>query len=104
MVYKLEDKPGIGKSLIYAFQYILLAVAPGMTLMIVMLGFFEELTGVQKTLLVQTMLFMIGIATFSQLKFGHRLPMAQGTSAAFIPAWASVATMGYVYGLGALTS
>lgn len=102
VVYGIEDKPGLSKGIILAFQHILAMFAANITVPL-LLSSLLGLPSSETTFLIQCSLFMAGVATFIQIAkykgIGSGLPIVMGTSNAFIP---TILAIGKDFGIGAI--
>lgn len=101
IIYNVNDVPEGYKKYIYALQHILAMFAANVTLPILVVGI-AGLSGYQGTLLIQSAMFMAGVATLIQVQgvgpIGSRLPIVMGTSNAFI---STVLAITAQFGIGA---
>lgn len=102
IVYGIDDKPELSKSIPLAFQHILAMFASNITVPL-LLSNALNLSSKDTTFLIQCALFMAGVATFIQINkkgtIGSGLPIVMGTSNAFI---ATVLAIGTQFGIGAV--
>lgn len=102
IIYGINDKPKLSKSIPLAFQHILAMFASNITVPL-LLSNALGLNSKETTFLIQCALFMAGISTFIQIsrkgKIGSGLPIVMGTSNAFI---ATVLAIGTQFGIEAV--
>lgn len=77
MPYGLNDKPEGIKTCIYAFQFLLYAVANSAVVSVIV-GLSLGLDGVEISALVQRTFFYCAVASSLQVLFGHRYPIFEG--------------------------
>lgn len=94
VIYGIEDKPVLSKSIPLAFQHILAMFATNITVPL-LLSSLLKLSPSETTFLIQCALLMSGLATFIQIfkykGIGSGLPIVMGTSNAFIPTVLAIA-------------
>ncbi|QEK13177.1 purine permease [Crassaminicella thermophila] len=98
IIYKIDDKPPLGISILLAFQHILAAFG-GIVAVPLVVGGILGLPINDLAFLVSAALFMAGVATFIQAKgigkVGARVPCVMGTDFTFVgPSIAVGSTMG----------
>ncbi|WP_083512040.1 uracil-xanthine permease family protein [Amphibacillus sediminis] len=102
IIYHVNDKPSMKKSIPLAFQHILAMFAANATLPLLM-GSLLNLTPQQTTILIQSALLMSGVTTLIQIGrfkgIGSGLPIVMGTSNAFISTSLAIAND---FGIGAV--
>ena len=101
IIYNIEDKPPLGKSILYALQHILAMFAGNVTVPLLVVGI-AGLSGQDGAFLIQCALLMAGVVTLLQVvgigPVGSRLPVVMGTSNAFIGTVSMIVSQ---YGIGA---
>ena len=99
IIYGIDSNPGFLKSIPLALQHILAMFAANITVPLLLSGAIG-LTSKETTFLIQSALFMAGLATLIQIRkkgdFGSGLPIVMGTSNAFI---ATVLAIGKEFGI-----
>jgi NCS2 family nucleobase:cation symporter-2 len=73
LIYKLDERPPVGRSLIYAIQWLLI-VLPLITVSANLMASFLSMPPDQASALFQRMLFVVGITTAAQCACFFRLP------------------------------
>ena len=86
ILYNIDDRPPVGKSVIFAFQHILAMFAGNVTVPLLVINI-VGLNSEEGTFLIQCALLVAGVATLLQVRgikaVGSRLPIVMGTSNAF---------------------
>lgn len=102
IIYGINDRPKLKKSIPLAFQHILAMFAANATLPL-LISSLMNLSSDQTTLLIQSALLMSGVTTLIQINrnkgIGSGLPLVMGTSNAFISTSLAIATD---FGIGAV--
>lgn len=87
ILYNIDDRPPVGKSVIFAFQHILAMFAGNVTVPLLVINI-VGLNSEEGTFLIQCALLVAGVATLLQVRgikaVGSRLPIVMGTSNAFL--------------------
>lgn len=102
VIYGIEDRPPLSKALPLAVQHLVAMLLGNITPPLIVAGALA-ISGAEKTLLLQMVLLMAGVATVVQAypvgPVGGRLPVIMGTSIAFVGA---IITIGRDFGLPAV--
>ena len=86
MLYKIDDRPPLGKSLVLALQHVLTMF--GSTVAVpLLLGPAMGMDTPQIAMLISSVMLCSGVATVIQSTFGSRLPIIQGVSFSFLAAF-----------------
>lgn len=93
MVYGMNERPGWGRSFIYAFQHIFAMILGSITGGVI-IGEVVGLNDVQTGLLIGYINVAVGIATILQVKFGVKLPVIQGSTMGHVPAYLALGGIG----------
>ncbi len=93
LIYKLDERPPVGRSLLYALQWLLI-VLPLITVSANLMASFLSMPPDQASALFQRMLFVVGITTAAQCAWGHRYPLIDGPSAALLLSVAALSSEG----------
>jgi len=89
MVYTLDDRPSLPRTIVLAAQHVLTMF--GSTVAVpLLLGPAMDMTIQQTATLISTVMLCSGLATLLQVTFGSRLPIIQGVSFSFIAAFLSI--------------
>ena len=101
ILYNIDDRPPVGKSVIFAFQHILAMFAGNVTVPLLVINI-VGLNSEEGTFLIQCALLVAGVATLLQVRgikaVGSRLPIVMGTSNAFLSTVVAITSQ---YGIGA---
>ena len=93
LVYQMEDRPPLGKSLTYGMQHIFAMILGSMTTAII-IGTTIGLNSIQIGTLIGYINVAMGIATIIQVQFGVKLPVIQGSTSGHIPAYLALGSIG----------
>lgn len=93
IVYQMNERPGWGRSFIYAFQHIFAMILGSITGGVI-IGEVVGLNGVQTGLLIGYINVAVGIATILQVRFGVKLPIIQGSTMGHVPAYLALGGIG----------
>ena len=93
LVYKIDERPPLGKSIIYGFQHIFAMILGSITTGII-IGNTVGLNSSQIGLLIGYINVAVGIATILQVSFGIKLPTIQGSTSGHIPAYLALGSLG----------
>ncbi len=93
LVYGMEDRPPIGKSVVYGFQHIFAMILGSITSAVI-IGNTVGLNASQVGLLIGYINIAVGIATIIQVTLGVRLPTLQGSTSGHIPAYLALGSVG----------
>jgi solute carrier family 23 (nucleobase transporter), member 1 len=93
IIYGVEERPPLGRSVIYGFQHIFAMILGSITGAVV-IGTTVGLTPEQIGLLVGYINVAVGIATILQVQFGVRLPIVQGSTSGHLPAYLALGSVG----------
>lgn len=95
--YRVDDVPPLGETLLYAWQHTLVDVSPFVLPLVVAraVGYSDA----QAAYVISTCLALMGVLTFVNATWGHRLPSVMGPSATNTGAMASV---GAIFGAPAM--
>jgi xanthine/uracil permease len=99
--YTLNQKPPLGKNLLYALQW-LVVVLPLVVISARLMASFLGMDAVQAAALFQKMLLLVGLVTAIQCIRGHKYPLVDGPSAALLLSVAALAGDGYGTVLGGM--
>lgn len=93
MIYELEDRPPMRKSIVLAAQHVLTMFGSTVAVPILLGGRGQmDLSPDQIAILISSVMLCSGLATFIQATFGSRLPIIQGVSFSFLPAFFAIIT------------
>ncbi|UCG39387.1 MAG: purine/pyrimidine permease [bacterium] len=90
LLYSLDQRPPLGRTLLYAAQWLLI-VLPLITITSNLMAAFLGMDQAASTALFQRFCLVVGLVTALQCLFGHRYPLLDGPSAALL---LSVAVLG----------
>lgn len=93
LVYQMDERPSIGKSVIYGFQHIFAMILGSITTAVI-IGTTVGLNTSQIGLLIGYINVAVGIATIIQVTLGVRLPTIQGSTSGHIPAYLALGGLG----------
>lgn len=93
LVYGMEDRPPIGKSVVYGFQHVFAMILGSITSAVI-IGNTVGLNASQVGLLIGYINIAVGIATIIQVTLGVRLPTLQGSTSGHIPAYLALGSVG----------
>lgn len=93
IVYKMEERPGWGRTFIYAIQHIFAMILGSITGGII-IGETVGLDDVQTGNLIAYINIAVGIATVLQVKYGVKLPLIQGSTMGHVPAYLALGAIG----------
>ena len=93
LVYEMDEKPPIGRSVIYGFQHIFAMILGSITTAVI-IGTTVGLNTSQIGLLIGYINVAVGIATIIQVTLGVRLPTIQGSTSGHIPAYLALGSLG----------
>ncbi|MFC7522877.1 uracil-xanthine permease family protein [Parapedobacter sp. GCM10030251] len=93
LVYKMDERPPIGKSVIYGFQHIFAMILGSITTAVI-IGTTVGLNTAQIGLLIGYINVAVGIATILQVTLGIRMPTIQGSTSGHIPAYLALGSLG----------
>jgi len=77
LIYKLDDRPSIWVSFFSGFQWFIFTLASSLIVPVVISQAFGFNAG-ETADLIQRTFFFVGLASFLQVMFGHRLPIMEG--------------------------
>ena len=101
-IFDLNGRPSLKKAIPLSVQHLLAMIVGNVTPAIIVAGA-ADLSGSDKTMLVQCALFIAGLATLMQLypirKIGSGLPVIMGVSFAYVP---TLTAIGSTYGIKAI--
>lgn len=101
-IFHIDGKPSLKTALPLSLQHLLAMIVGNVTPAIIVAGI-TNMNSADKILLVQSSLFMAGIATLIQLypvwRFGAKLPVVMGISFAYVP---TLTAIGSEYGIAAI--
>ena len=93
IVYGVDERPPLGRSVIYGFQHIF-AMILGSIMGGVVIGTAVGLDDLQIGNLISYINIAMGIATILQVKWGVRLPLIQGSTMGHVPAYVALGSIG----------
>lgn len=93
IVYQVDERPPLGRSIIYGFQHIFAMILGSITGAVV-IGETIGLNASQIGLMIGYINVAVGIATIIQVTLGVRLPMIQGSTSGHIPAYLALGSVG----------
>ncbi len=93
LAYQMDERPPIGKSIIYGFQHIFAMILGSITTAVI-IGTTVGLGSSQIGLLIGYINVAVGIATIIQVTLGIRLPTIQGSTSGHIPAYLALGSLG----------
>lgn len=96
LYYQLRDKPSPVKTMLYALQWALFIYSLNLIYPLV-IGDIFQFPAEETTALVQRSTFIIGLGSFLQVLWGHRVPLIEGVSAL----WFSIFILSYQAGVAA---
>lgn len=103
IVYTTEERPPLGRSVVYGFQHIFAMVLGSITGGVVIgdtIGLSDEQIGS----LISYINIAVGLATIVQVSVGVRLPVIQGSTSGHLPAYLALGSVGVaLYGDPTLT-
>ncbi len=89
ILYGLDDKPPLARAVVLGLQHVLTMF--GATVAVpLMLGPQMGMSQAEIALLISSVMLCSGVATLLQATFGSRLPIIQGVSFSFLPAFAGL--------------
>lgn len=90
ILYNIDDRPPVGKSVIFAFQHILAMFAGNVTVPLLVINI-VGLNSEEGTFLIQCALLVAGVATLLQVRgikaVGSVCPSSWGPAMRFCPPW-----------------
>ena len=93
VVYAIDDRPPLARTLVLALQHVLTMF--GATVAVpLLLGPQMEMSPADIAVLISSVMLCSGLATLLQVTLGARLPIVQGVSFAFLPAFFAIITYG----------
>src|SRR5690606_9851390 len=93
LVFEIDERPSIGKSIIYGFQHIFAMILGSITTAVI-IGTTVGLDTAQIGILIGYINVAVGIATIIQVTLGVRLPTIQGSTSGHIPAYLALGALG----------
>lgn len=93
IVYGIDERPPLGRSVIYGFQHIFAMILGSITGAVI-IGESIGLNSEQIGLLIGYINFAVGIATILQVTFGVKLPIIQGSTSGHLPAYLALGSVG----------
>lgn len=93
LAYKMDERPPIGKSIIYGFQHIFAMILGSITTAVI-IGTTVGLNQAQIGVLIGYINVAVGIATIIQVTLGIRMPVIQGSTSGHIPAYLALGSLG----------
>lgn len=93
LIYGIDEKPPLGRSVIYGFQHIFAMILGSITSAVI-IGNTVGLDPSQIGLLIGYINVAVGIATIIQVTLGVRLPTIQGSTSGHIPAYLALGSAG----------
>ncbi len=93
LVFEIDERPSIGKSIIYGFQHIFAMILGSITTAVI-IGTTVGLDTAQIGILIGYINVAVGIATIIQVTLGIRLPIIQGSTSGHIPAYLALGSLG----------
>ena len=95
VLYKLDDRPPIGRAFVLAIQHVLTMFGATVAVPLMLGPTALDGSGMgmdrsQVATLISSVMLCSGIATFIQVSFGSRLPIIQGVSFSFLAAFAAI--------------
>jgi nucleobase transporter 1/2 len=93
VVYGVDERPPMGRSVVYAFQHIFAMIVGSITGAVV-IGTTVGLDEAQIGMLIGIINVAVGIATIAQVGFGVRLPIIQGSTSGHLPAYLALGSVG----------
>lgn len=93
LVYRMEERPPLGKSIIYGVQHIFAMILGSITSAVI-IGTTIGLNPSQIGLMIGYINVAVGIATIIQVSFGVKLPTIQGSTSGHIPAYLALGSVG----------
>jgi solute carrier family 23 (nucleobase transporter), member 1 len=93
LIYGMNEKPPLGKSVIYGFQHIFAMILGSITSAVI-IGNTVGLNPAQIGLLIGYINVAVGIATIIQVTLGVKYPTIQGSTSGHIPAYLALGSAG----------
>lgn len=93
LIYGIDDRPPLGRTLIYGFQHIFAMILGSITGAVI-IGKTVGLNPAQVGMLIGYINVAVGIATIIQVSFGVKLPTLQGSTSGHIPAYLALGSVG----------
>lgn len=91
MIYELEARPPMAKATVLAAQHVLTMFGSTVAVPLLLGGHGQmDLSPEQIGILISSVMLCAGLATFIQSTFGSRLPIIQGVSFSFLPAFLAI--------------
>lgn len=96
-LWGLDENPGGGKNILYGLQWLSFTLAQTAVLPVI-IGPFLGLDAAGIASLAQRLFFVVGLGSFLQVKFGHKLPVIEGPAALSWATFISLAVLGVSMG------
>jgi len=93
IIYGIDDRPPLGRSIIFAFQHIFAMILGSITGGVI-IGETVGLSGEQTGQLIGYINLGVGIATILQVTLGVKLPIIQGSTMGHVPAYLALGSIG----------
>lgn len=93
IVYGIDERPPLGRSIIYGFQHIFAMILGSITGAVI-IGTTIGLSETQIGLLIGYINTAVGIATILQVAWGVKLPIIQGSTSGHLPAYLALGSVG----------